>query len=55
LDRHSGATDYFQAFSPNDLLFDTYQSAVHALDEIENIGMNRENLRIVGVDLADED
>jgi hypothetical protein len=55
LDRHSGATDYFQAFSPNDLLFDTYQSAVHALDEIENIGMNRENLRIVGVDLTDED
>ncbi len=55
LDRHSGATGYFQAFSPNDLLFDTYQSAVHALDEMENIGMKRDDLRIVEVDFTDVD
>lgn len=53
LDRHSGATDYFQAFSPDDLLFDTYESAVHALHEMEIIGMNRDDLRIVGIDLTD--
>jgi hypothetical protein len=55
LDRNSGATEYFQAFSPNDLLFDSYQSALRALHEMENIGMSRDNLRVVGVDLADED
>ncbi len=55
LDRHSGATDYFQAFSPDDLLFGTHESAVHALHEMENIGMNRDHLRIVEVNLTDED
>lgn len=55
LDRHSGATDYFQAFSSDDLLFDTHESAVRALHEMENIGMSRDNLRIVEVDLTDED
>ncbi len=53
LDRYSGATEYFQAFSPSDLLFDSYQSAVHALHEMENIGMSRDNLRVVGVEVID--
>jgi hypothetical protein len=53
LDRNSGATDYFQAFSPNDLLFDSWQSAMNALNEMEQIGMKRDNMRIVGIDLTD--
>lgn len=53
LDRNLGSTNYFQVFSPDDLLFNTYQSAVHALHEMENIGMKRDDLRIVGVDFTD--
>jgi len=53
LDRNSGATDYFQAFSPNDLLFDSYQSAMNALNEMEQIGMKRDNMRIAWFVLTD--
>ena len=52
LNRNSGSTDYFQVFNPNDLMFNTYQSAVHALHQMENIGMKRDDLRIVGVDFT---
>jgi hypothetical protein len=49
LDRHSGATDYLQAFSPDDLLFDSRQSA---MDAIAEAGFDMDGFRVVEVDTS---